>query len=109
MAVGAPASIIAAYRLLFATILLAPFVMLSYPNFFKNISVKNWLVCIGAGICLALHFVFWFESLKHTSVASSVVIVSVQPILRLSVRISFSLNVFLLGSLLVCLLRLSGQ
>lgn len=80
MAHMAPASMIATYRLLFATVLLAPIVIVSYPNIFKNMRVKEWGLCIGAGICLALHFVFWFESLNYTSVASSVVIVSLQPV-----------------------------
>lgn len=112
MAEMAPASIIAAYRLLFATILLAPVVIVSYPKFFKNISMKNWLICIGAGICLALHFVFWFESLKHTSVASSVVIVSVQPIFafigtyiffseRFSARVVISMFITIIGALII--------
>lgn len=112
MAHLAPASIIATYRLLFAAILLAPIVIVSYPRIFKNILLKDWLICIGAGMCLALHFVFWFESLNHTSVASSVVIVSLQPIFafigtyflfteRFSARAVISMMITIFGGVII--------
>lgn len=112
MAHMAPASIIAAYRLLFATVLLAPIVIVSHPHIFKNMRVKEWAICIGAGICLALHFVFWFESLNHTSVASSVVIVSLQPVFafigtyflfseRFTARTIISMIITVMGAIII--------
>ena len=34
----------------------------------------------SAGVFLAFHFILWFESLNYTSVASSTVLVTLQPI-----------------------------
>src|SRR5262249_34483988 len=34
----------------------------------------------ASGVCLALHLVTWFTSLKFTSIASSVAIVTIQPV-----------------------------
>lgn len=80
LAEDAPAAIIAFYRLLFAVILMSPFIFYKYRQEFKEISSANWIFSILAGIFLALHFILWFESLNHTSVASSVVFVSIQPL-----------------------------
>lgn len=76
----APAAIIANYRLLFAVILMAPLVLVKYRHDFKHIQKKDWIYSTLAGIFLAFHFILWFESLNYTSVASSVVLVTLQPI-----------------------------
>ncbi|MEQ6376697.1 DMT family transporter [Bacillaceae bacterium S4-13-58] len=76
----APASIIANYRLLFAVLIMAPYVILKSRHEFKLISKRDWKLSIFAGIFLAFHFILWFESLNYTSVASSVVLVTLQPI-----------------------------
>lgn len=112
MASAAPASIIAAYRLFFAVLFMAPVIIVSYPRMFTNIRPKEWGVCIGAGICLALHFGFWFESLRYTSVASSVVLVSLQPVFaflgtylffteRFSARSIISMCIVVIGSVTI--------
>lgn len=80
LASGVPASMIAFYRLLFAVVMMAPLVLTKHRHQLTMINKTDWLLAIGAGVFLALHFIFWFESLNHTSVASSVVLVSVQPI-----------------------------
>lgn len=80
LADDAPAAITAFYRLFFACLLMLPFVILNYRHEFKHFSKKNWLFSILAGVFLALHFILWFESLHLTSVASSVVFVSIQPL-----------------------------
>lgn len=80
MAETAPASIIAVYRLFFAVLLLAPAVIVSYKDAFKNIGMKQWLFCVCASFCTSLYFLFWFESLQLTSVISSVVLLSLQPL-----------------------------
>jgi drug/metabolite transporter (DMT)-like permease len=46
----------------------------------KGMSKKDWVLSIIAGVFLAFHFILWFESLNHTSVASSVVLVTLQPL-----------------------------
>ncbi|RKQ30921.1 DMT family transporter [Oceanobacillus halophilus] len=80
LAGDAPAAIIANYRLLFAVLIMSPLVLTKYLHEFRNISSKNWILSILAGVFLAFHFILWFESLNHTSVASSVVLVTMQPI-----------------------------
>ncbi|WP_067730268.1 DMT family transporter [Oceanobacillus damuensis] len=80
LAAGTPSAIIANYRLLFAVLIMLPIVLLKYRHEFRLISKKNWMLSILAGVFLAFHFILWFESLNYTSVASSVVLVTMQPI-----------------------------
>lgn len=72
---------IAAYRLGFATlILLIPTFLLNRQELF-GLSRKEFVVLALVGIALAFHFGFWISSLKHTTVANSVLLVSTHPIL----------------------------
>ncbi|HET7615401.1 MAG TPA: DMT family transporter, partial [Bacillales bacterium] len=77
---SAPASVIATYRLAFTVLLMTPFMLLKYRGEFKKVRGKDWWICTAAGIFLAFHFIFWFGSLDYTTVASSVVLVALQPI-----------------------------
>jgi drug/metabolite transporter (DMT)-like permease len=74
----APALIIATYRLTLASVILLP--MASYRKVWKGWSRAELRWLILSGIFLSLHFAFWIASLKYTSVASSVVLVSTNPI-----------------------------
>jgi drug/metabolite transporter (DMT)-like permease len=79
----APALSIAFYRLLFTTLIIFPFILLK-KNIRKeliDLPLKNLLLMIVIGIILALHFSFWITSLKLTSVASSVILVTAHPFL----------------------------
>jgi len=72
---------IAAYRLIFATIILLPFFLRS--GGFKRLidsSRMDLLTLIGVGFVLAFHFASWISSLNFTSVASSVLFVHIDPI-----------------------------
>ena len=77
---SAPAPIIAFYRLFFSTVLIAPFFFTKSLGEVKGMSKKDWIFSIIAGVFLAFHFILWFESLNYTSVASSVVLVTLQPL-----------------------------
>lgn len=79
---GAPASIISMYRMIFATILIAPFA-LKYKNELKQLNAKDWLSLSVAGLFLAMHFAFWFTSLEMTTVASSTLILTLQPVVAM--------------------------
>lgn len=46
----------------------------------KTISLKEWMLLLLSGIFLALHFLFWMGSLKLTTVASSTILLSLQPV-----------------------------
>src|SRR3954465_14624317 len=76
----APSGVIAFYRLFFSVILMLPLFLYKYVPELKKISFKDWIHTIIAGVFLAFHFILWFESLNYTSVASSTVLVTLQPI-----------------------------
>jgi drug/metabolite transporter (DMT)-like permease len=78
----APAAIISMYRMYLACFLLLPMVWMKRGDFIK-LSKKDWMTLFIAGIFLALHFALWFGSLKLTTVASSTIILSLQPIVAL--------------------------
>ncbi|HKJ67365.1 MAG TPA: EamA family transporter, partial [bacterium] len=67
LAADAPALIIAAYRLVIATLLMSPFALprVHRQRQFYTASALKWNVL--SGICLALHFATWIASLKYTS------------------------------------------
>ncbi len=74
-----PSIMIATYRLSVASLVLGSFYIFK-GNTFGNIRRRDLLLCIAGGIFLALHFITWISSLKYTSVASSVVLVTTNPI-----------------------------
>lgn len=83
----APSSVIAFYRLLIAGMVLVPFFLLSGKSRgeLKSLRTKEWRQIVSAGFFLALHYVMWFESLKFTSIASSTMLVSMQPLFSLGI------------------------
>ncbi len=74
----APALIIATYRLVLASLMLAPFAGLRKPWRGWERREMGWFFL--SGLLLSLHFALWIASLKYTSVASSVVLVTTHPI-----------------------------
>ncbi|KYG90413.1 DMT family transporter [Metasolibacillus sp. FSL H7-0170] len=77
---SADAGVIAFYRMLFSVILMLPIFLWKYTAEIKLLTKKDWLFSCIAGIFLAFHFILWFESLNYTSVASSTVLVTMQPL-----------------------------
>jgi drug/metabolite transporter (DMT)-like permease len=78
----APSSITAFYRLFYAALILLPFLLFKKENRHEllSLSKKQWIYGLLSGLFLAIHYVLWFESLNYTSVASSTVIVTLQPL-----------------------------
>ena len=76
----APPLIIAAYRLLIATAVLIPFQFKTGLETAARIGRKECVYYLLAGLFLALHFAAWIASLRYTSVASSVVLVTTNPL-----------------------------
>jgi len=76
----AEAGVIAFYRLFFSVLLMLPIFVLKYRKELRLIVKRDWILTIISGIFLAFHFIFWFESLNYTSVASSTVLVTMQPL-----------------------------
>jgi drug/metabolite transporter (DMT)-like permease len=77
---GAPSLVIAALRLTFATLLLAPIALTRHLDEIKRFTRTDILLGGFSGIFLAVHFATWISSLEYTSVASSVVFVSTGPL-----------------------------
>ena len=76
----APSLVIAALRLTFATLLLAPVTLLRYRTELTSLTRSEFILGIIAGLFLAVHFATWISSLEYTTVASSVVFVSTGPL-----------------------------
>lgn len=77
---GAPSLVIAALRLTFATLLLAPVALARHRAEIKSFSGRQITLGVISGLFLAVHFATWISSLEYTSVASSVVFVSTGPL-----------------------------
>ena len=75
---NAPALVIAAYRLAFASV---PLLLFSSMRGSPTIGQRNTiLLSIAAGTFLALHFGFWIASVQKTSIITSVALVTSQPL-----------------------------
>jgi drug/metabolite transporter (DMT)-like permease len=78
---GVPSLVIAAYRLSIATLLMS-FVAVPRRAWtgYTKLNVKQFGLLIASGLLLGLHFASWITSLGHTSVVSSLVLVSTTPL-----------------------------
>lgn len=75
-----PALMIAAARLVFSSVLLAPAFWSKFGSLRAELDRVRWPLVLLAGLLLAAHFATWVESLNHTTVASSVVLVALNPV-----------------------------
>jgi len=110
----APSAVTAAWRLLWTVVLMTPVVWGRAPVRRELLAVRGRLALLSAlsGLFLAIHFVFWFESLNRTSVASSTTIVCTEVIWvclgwclflkgRISAKAAAAIALTLLGSGLI--------
>jgi len=108
----APAGVIAFYRLFFSVLLMLPVVLTRNLKDIGGFSLKDLFLSAVSGIFLAFHFILWFESLNYTSVASSTVLVTLQPLFsfagtyllykeRITFRTIVSGMVAIFGSILI--------
>lgn len=79
---AAPSAVTAAWRLLWTVLLMTPVVWgrQEVRRELLHVSKKAMLLSCLSGVFLAIHFALWFESLRHTSVASSTTIVCTEVI-----------------------------
>jgi len=77
---NAPSLVVAAYRLGLASLLLTPYILLQHRSELRQLTHRQWLPMLLAGLFLAFHFGAWITSLELTSVASSVVLVTTTPL-----------------------------
>lgn len=75
----APVSVQGMYRMLFTVLLMLPFGK-RHSQSLSKISGKDWTLLGLAGFFLALHFLLWMASLDYTSIASSTIILSLEPV-----------------------------
>ncbi|MCF7890640.1 DMT family transporter [Candidatus Bipolaricaulota bacterium] len=87
----APPLIISFYRMFFSSLII--FFYVSYRGNIggelRKLTRKDLLLLIIAGLLLSFHFAFWVTSLSHTSVASSVVLVTTQPLFIVLIETTF--------------------
>jgi len=76
----APPGVIAAGRLGVAAVILLAIMLAMRGRPVIRMPAGKWPAVILAGLLLGAHFFFWITSLKHTSVMSSVVIATTNPI-----------------------------
>ena len=106
---SADAGVIAFYRLLFTILLMSPVFLINYRKELKKITLKDWGYAVAAGFFLAFHFILWFESLNYTSVASSTVLVTLQPLFAFLGTYLFFKEKFSKSALLSAALAISGS
>lgn len=77
---GVPSLSIAAWRLGLASLVLLPYAWLKHRDEIRELSGQEAGLLAASGVFLGLHFACWTASLGYTSVASSVVLVSMGPV-----------------------------
>jgi len=76
----APSMIIASYRIVLAVLIMSPYAYRKTRQQWSNYTPNTLKWNIISGVALAFHFATWIASLKYTSVASSVVLVTTNPL-----------------------------
>ena len=76
----APPLVIATYRLCIASLLIDPVTCIRSRQELRRLTTGNLALALLSGAFLAVHFVLWISSLSYTTVASSVVLVTANPI-----------------------------
>jgi drug/metabolite transporter (DMT)-like permease len=79
-AAGVSSLAIAAWRLSFAALFLAPLAAIRSGAELRRLPAAQWALALVSGVFLGLHFAAWIASLEYTSVASSVALVTTNPI-----------------------------
>jgi drug/metabolite transporter (DMT)-like permease len=80
LAQGVPALAVAALRMVLASIVVVPVALLRRRAEIRVLAGRQVALSLASGGLLALHFAFWISSLDYTSVMSSVVLVSTNPL-----------------------------
>ncbi|MCM3707853.1 MULTISPECIES: DMT family transporter [Cytobacillus] len=106
---SAPSGVIAFYRLFFSVLFMLPVFLIKYVPELRLITKRDWIYSIIAGVFLAFHFILWFESLNYTSVASSTVLVTLQPLFAFAGTYFFFKEKFTWKAILSGLLAIAGS
>lgn len=114
LAAGAPALVIAAWRLALASLVLLPIVLTRHRAELRALTPRQIGLALASGLFLALHFGAWITSLAYTTVANASVLVSTSPLFvaliaavflreRLTRTLTGGLALALVGGVLVSL------
>ena len=76
----APPLTVAAYRMCIATVIVGVTAGIAGRGGFAAVRRSDLPLLAGSGVFLAVHFALWITSLAHTSVASSVLLVTTTPV-----------------------------
>lgn len=76
----APSLVIAATRMVVASLVLTLPALRSYPHELRTLTRRDMGLVLVAGGVLGLHFATWITSLEYTSVVNSVVLVTTSPL-----------------------------
>ena len=115
----APSLVRVFYRVAWATALLTPYVLLRCRAEIRRLTRRELLLCLCSGLFLGLHFSTYFESLRHTSIAVSVVLVNTEVLFvclgtvlllreRIPGRAWAAVGVAFAGSVVVAMADLTG-
>jgi drug/metabolite transporter (DMT)-like permease len=106
----APALSIAFYRLFFTTLLLVPLILIRKKTReeLRTLPRNSLFLMIVIGVILAAHFSLWITSLKLTSVASSVILVTAHPVIVAPVSFYFLKEKLALVNVLGIVISLTG-
>lgn len=74
----APSLVLVLYRMLFASLLLAPAVFLRNREELKMLAKRDLLLCLASGVFLGFHFAAYFSALRYTAIASAVLLVDLE-------------------------------
>lgn len=107
----APSAVTAFYRLFIAGVVLLPAFLCSRTSRreVRTMEKRQWMQIFSAGLFLALHYVLWFESLQFTSIASSTVLVCLQPLFSLALERFVSKKMIRPSALIGCFIALCGS
>lgn len=77
-AVSAPPMVLVFLRMFFASLVLIPWSVFQNREEWTTLTRRELLLCILAGIFLAIHFTLYFTAVRFTSIASAVLLVDVE-------------------------------
>lgn len=105
---AAPALVVSFYRIVLASLIVAPATTPSLVRSWRGLSVRQRLLLLASGTALALHFGTWVASLSYTSVAASVLLVNTAPVVTIALAWVFLREPPTRGVLLATVVALAG-
>jgi len=107
---SAPPLVIAFYRLFFAFLIIAPLALNREGiKEMAGLGKRQLLMALISGLFLSLHFAFWITSLNYTSISSSTVLVTMQPLFVIAGGVFFLKEKLGRGGLAGAAITLAGS